>query len=104
MKMSKREQNLREFLISTAAGATFAAVLCATLPSIERGLEMIAFYLAFWFVGLIGTWTVIDLRDRYKNEHFRDICHRYIGRIVRRFNADDPDCRIGRGRHERGAV
>ncbi|MBQ2085442.1 MAG: hypothetical protein II464_04170 [Oscillospiraceae bacterium] len=91
--MSKREQNLREFLISTAAGATFAAVLCATLPSIERGLEMIAFYLAFWFVGLIGTWTVIDLRDRYKDEHIGNICRDHIGRITRRFDADD----LGRG-------
>ena len=104
MKMSKREQNLREFLISTAAGATFAAVLCATLPSIERGLEMIAFYLAFWFVGLIGTWTVIDLRERFKNEHLGNVCRRYISRFIRRFNADDPDRSIGRGRHERGAV
>ena len=95
--MTKREQNLREFLVATAAGATFAAVLCATLPSIERGLEMIAFYLAFWFVGLIGTWTVIDLRDRYKNERFRSVCRRYFDRIVRRFDADDPDRRIGRG-------
>ena len=93
----KREQCLRECLISTAAGATFAAVLCATLPSIERGLEMIAFYLAFWFVGLIGTWTVIDLRDRYKNEHFRSVCRHYFDRIARRFDADDPDRRIGRG-------
>ena len=91
--MSKREQNLREFLISTAAGATFAAVLCATLPSIERGLEMIAFYLAFWFVGLIGTWTVIDLRDRYKDEHIGNFCRDHIGRITRRFDADD----LGRG-------
>lgn len=93
MKMSKREKNLREFLISTAAGATFAAVLCATLPSIERGLEMIAFYLAFWFVGLIGTWTVIDLRDRYKDEHIGNFCRDHIGRITRRTNVDD----LGRG-------
>lgn len=93
----KREECLRECLVSTAAGAAIAAVLCAVLPSIERGLEMIAFFLAFWFVGLIGTWTVIDLRDRYKNEHFRDVCRRYVGRIIRRTDADDPDRRIRRG-------
>lgn len=88
-----REQSLRECLISTAAGAAIAAILCAVLPDIERGFEMITFFFVFWFVGTYGTWTVIDLRDRYKDEHFRDICHRYVGRITRRTNVDD----LGRG-------
>lgn len=91
--MSKRERNLREFLVSTVAGAFDAAVLCAVLPEIERGLEMITFYLVFWVVGIMCVWTVIDLRDRYKDEHIGNICHRYIGRITRRTNADD----LGRG-------
>lgn len=93
MKMSKREKNLREFLISTVAGAFVAAVLCAVLPEIERGLEMITFYLVFWVVGIMCVWTVIDLRDRYKNEHFRNFCRDHIGRITRRTNVDD----LGRG-------
>ena len=89
--MSKREKNLREFLVSTVAGAFVAAVLCAVLPEIERGLEMITFYLVFWVVGIMCVWTVIDLRDRYKDEHIGNICHRYVGRITRRFDADDLD-------------
>lgn len=95
--MSKREQNLREFLVSAVAGAFISAVLCAVLPEIERGLEMITFYLVFWVVGIMCVWTVIDLRDRYKDEHFRDICHRYINRITRRFDVDDTHRSIGRG-------
>ena len=95
--MMKREQCLKEFLVSTAAGAFISAVLCAVLPEIERGLEMITFYLVFWVVGIMCAWTVIDLRDRYKNEHIGAVCRRYFDRIVRRFDADDPDRRIGRG-------
>ena len=93
MKMSKRERNLREFLVSTVAGAFVAAVLCAVLPEIERGLEMITFYLVFWVVGIMCVWTVIDLRDRYKDEHIGNICRDHIGRITHRTNVDD----LGRG-------
>ena len=93
MKMSKREKNLREFLVSTVAGAFVAAVLCAVLPEIERGLEMITFYLVFWVVGIMCVWTVIDLRDRYKDEHIGNFCRDHIGRITRRTNVDD----LGRG-------
>lgn len=97
MKMSKREKNLREFLVSTVAGAFVAAVLCAVLPEIERGLEMITFYLVFWVVGIMCVWTVIDLRDRYKDEHIGNFCSDHIGRITRRFDADDTHRSIGRG-------
>lgn len=97
MKMSKREKNLREFLVSTVAGAFVAAVLCAVLPEIERGLEMITFYLVFWVVGIMCVWTVIDLRERFKNEHLGSICRRYISRFARRFGADDTHRSIGRG-------
>lgn len=94
----KREQSLRECLISTAAGAAIAAVLCAVLPDIERGLEMITFFLVFWFLGTYGTWTVIDIRDRFDYVDFKAICNHYANRIVRLFDADDHDRGIRRRR------
>lgn len=96
--MSKREKNLREFLISTVAGAFVAAVLCAVLPEIERGLEMITFFLAFWFLGIYGTWTVIDIRDRAKQDDYKSIFRHHIGGIIRNFVAHDSGLGIKRRR------
>lgn len=97
----KREQCLRECLISTAAGAFISAILCAALPGIERGLEMITFFLVFWFLGLYGTWTVIDLKDRTKDVDFKAVCHHYFTGFVRLFDADDYDGSVRR-RRQRG--
>ena len=95
-----REQSLRECLVSTAIGAAIAAILCAVLPDIERGLEMITFFLVFWFLGTYGTWTVIDIKDRVSYVDIKAFCHRNIDRIVRLFDAHGDD-RSVRGRRKR---
>lgn len=96
-----REQSLRECLISTAAGAAIAAILCAVLPDIERGFEMITFFFVFWFVGTYGTWTVIDLRDRTRNVDIKTLCNHFIDRIIAHFDGNDRNGLI-RGRRQGG--
>lgn len=60
------EQCLFEMLVSVAMGAVLAALLCLVLPGIDKSATF-AYFLLFWIVSAIGTWTVIDIADRRRS-------------------------------------
>lgn len=59
-----REEDLQGMLISVIVGAIIAAGLCAVLPGINTGRDMLECFVGFWVMALISVWAVIDTLDR----------------------------------------
>lgn len=62
----KREKYLEEALISVVVGTLIALLLIMTVPDLQRGAEMVIYFMLYWLIGTVATWQVIDLAQMLK--------------------------------------
>lgn len=62
-----REKNLEQMLISTAAGAFIAFILCQTIPEPLASWQMTIYFTIYWLMCGLAAWELIDLVDYIKN-------------------------------------
>jgi hypothetical protein len=48
-------------LISVVLGVVIALMLVMTVPDLQKGAEMLIYFLLYWMIGIVGTAQIIDL-------------------------------------------
>lgn len=62
--MTRREQNIKELLISSTTASALSFILCMILPNIESKSDIFALFFPLWFLLTIGVWSMYDIAER----------------------------------------
>lgn len=62
--MTRREQNIKELLISSTTASALSFILCMILPNIETKADIFALFFPLWFLATVGIWAMFDIAER----------------------------------------